>query len=110
MKLVSVIIPTFNRAFLLRQTLESVLHQTYQPTEIIVVDDGSTDETQHVVRQASSDIRYVQQSHQGHDGVARNRGITSSSGDYIAFVDSDDLWEPNKLAKQMTLLHTRARV
>ena len=102
----SVIIPTFNRAALVLKAVGSVLTQTYPPHELIVVDDGSTDDTAQRVERYLSDrttnpvpVRYVYQSNQG-KSVALNCGIAMATGDWIAFLDSDDLWTPEKLARQ----------
>jgi glycosyltransferase involved in cell wall biosynthesis len=96
---ISVVIPAYNSARYIRETLESVLAQTYPPLEIIVVDDGSTDETSAIVQSFASRVRLLQQEHQG-VSEARNFGIQQAKGDYIAFIDSDDLWLPEKLALQ----------
>ena len=91
MPLFSVIIPTYNRAALLREALDSVFAQSFTDYEVIVVDDGSTDETAAVVASYGSRIRYFQQQNQG-PGAARNLGAKYATGEYIAFLDSDDLW------------------
>ncbi len=101
MPYVSVVIPSYNSASLLGDALGSVLAQTYQDYEIIVVDDGSTDNTRHVVESFQrSNIKYLFQPNQG-PPVARNTGIRASSGRLIAFLDSDDLWLPSKLEMQV---------
>lgn len=97
---VSVIIPTYNRARYVAQAINSVLAQTVTPEEIIVVDDGSTDNTQEVLKRFGDRIRYISQNNAG-PGIARNTGIKSSQNEYIAFLDSDDLWEPNRLERQL---------
>lgn len=89
--LFSVIIPTYNRAALLREALESVFAQTFQDYEVIVVDDGSTDDTGNVVSSFENKVRFQRQSNQG-PGAARNLGASHAAGDYLAFLDSDDLW------------------
>lgn len=94
----SVVIPTYNRAEIIGKAIESVLAQTIQNYEIIVVDDGSTDNTCEVLNSLGVDIRYFRQTNQG-PSEARNRGIIESRGQYVAFLDSDDLWYSNKLAK-----------
>ena len=94
---VSVIIPVYNRAKLVTRAIDSVLKQTRPPLEIIVVDDGSTDETPDVLRQYGSKIKIIRQAHGG-VSAARNRGIRSSRGQWIALLDSDDEWLPKKLA------------
>lgn len=101
--LVSVIIPTFNRAALVKESIESVLSQTFQDFEIVVIDDGSTDETRETVSNIPSDkIFYIYQQNTG-PAAARNAGIRIAKGKYIAFLDSDDLWLPTKLEKQLEL-------
>ena len=106
---VSVIIPTYNRASLLPRALESVLRQTFRDSEVIVVDDGSTDHTQTVMRRFDGKVKYVRQNNQG-SAAARNRGIQESSGEYIAFLDSDDYWVPEKLEEQVKILDTYKNV
>lgn len=96
---ISVVIPAYNSAVYIRETLESVLAQTSPPLEVIVVDDGSTDETAAIVRTYAGRIRLLQQENKG-VSAARNLGIQQAQGDYIAFVDSDDLWLPEKLGRQ----------
>jgi glycosyltransferase involved in cell wall biosynthesis len=101
-KLVSVIIPTYNRASFIKETLRSVLAQTYQNFEIIIVDDGSTDDTKDVVKSIDDDrINYIYQNNSGQPANPRNNGIKHSNGKYIAFLDSDDLWIPEKLEIQL---------
>ena len=100
-QLVSVIIPTYNRARFLTQALDSVLQQTYQNFEIIVVDDGSTDNTSDVVsKYLSETVKYVFKKNSG-PSAARNTGIRMARGGYIAFLDSDGLWDPCKLEVQI---------
>src|SRR5262245_57747116 len=95
---VSVIIPTYNRRDFIREALASVLAQTCQDFELIVVDDGSTDGTEEIVREFPG-ARYVFQENQG-VSAARNVGAALSQGELIAFLDSDDFWQPEKLAAQ----------
>ena len=97
---VSVIIPTYNRADLVQQALASVKAQTYRDFEIVVVDDGGTDGTFEVLS-ADREIRVLR--HAGRRGVsaARNTGIIAARGEWLAFLDSDDLWLPDKLARQI---------
>jgi len=97
---VSVIVPTYNRASLIEKTLESLLVQTHPPHEIIVVDDGSTDDTAQVVARFSPQVRYVLQENGG-VSRARNHGASLASGEWLAFVDSDDVWHPDKLRLQI---------
>ena len=111
--LVSVIIPTYNRADLLAEAMESVFAQSYRPIELLVVDDGSTDHTRETVEQFAAEhatdvyliFRYLQQEHAGAQ-VARNRGLIESQGEYIQFLDSDDILHPWKLEKQARFLDT----
>ena len=105
--LVSVIIPTYNRASYLSEALTTVFAQTHGNTEIIIVDDGSTDNTPSVATQSVAirfPLHYLRVPHTGLPGLLRNIGIEHSSGAFIAFLDSDDLWEPSKLAKQLLVL------
>ena len=104
--LVSVIIPTFNRATMVGQAVESVLAQTFSDFELIVVDDGSTDETEKVLSGYLDQILYLQQPNRG-VSAARNRGIRRARGQLIAFLDSDDLWLPEKLFRQTRFFHHR---
>lgn len=97
---VSVIIPTYNRAGYLREAIDSVIAQSYRHVEILVVDDGSTDNTRELVHNYTSNIRYIYQENKG-PSAARNNGIKNANGHFIAFLDSDDLWHPDKLAKQV---------
>lgn len=101
--LVSVIIPTYNRARLIGATLENLFQQTYGNIEIIVVDDGSTDETQTKLDSYGGRIRWVAQRNAG-PAAARNRGIAMAKGEIIAFQDSDDAWHPTKIERQVSLL------
>lgn len=101
--LVSAIIPTYNRARLVCEAIESVLCQTYSHIEIIVVDDGSTDNTPDELKHFGNRIRIITQRNAG-PSSARNRGIAASHGELIAFLDSDDLWLPTKLERQVQLL------
>jgi glycosyltransferase involved in cell wall biosynthesis len=101
---VSVVIPTYNRADKVREAIESVLAQTFTDIEVIVVDDGSSDETANALRNIFGDrIHYYFQPNQG-ASVARNKGIAEARGEWIAFLDSDDLWEKDKLEWQFKAL------
>ncbi len=102
---ISVIIPTCNRAWTLARAVDSVLAQTLRPKEIIVVDDGSTDDTPDLLAEYGRRIRVFTRSNQG-VSAARNFGIRHSSGDYIALLDSDDQWKPEKLACQAAFFST----
>lgn len=97
--LISVIIPVYNGERYLAEAVQSVLAQSYQPTEIIVVDDGSTDGSSEVAKRFASRVRYSSQPHSG-PGAARNRGIDMAGGDFFAFLDADDLWPRDKLHQQ----------
>lgn len=99
-KLVSVIIPTYNRAQLISETIDSVLNQTYKRVEIIIIDDGSTDKTEEVVKKKNDErIKYFKFGHSGLPAVARNQGLKLAKGEYVSFLDSDDLWYPQKLKR-----------
>ncbi len=100
---VSVIIPTYNSAQYVVEAVESVLAQTYQDFEILVIDDGSTDETAQMMRRYQTPVRYIHQQ-KGGVAVARNRGIQESQGRYVAFLDADDTWLPHKLERQIEAL------
>lgn len=100
--LVSVIIPVYNGERYLAEAIDSSLAQTYQPMEIIVVDDGSTDKSANIAK-SFKDVRYYQQTNQG-VSVARNVGLASVRGGFIAFLDADDIWTPNKLDTQINYL------
>jgi len=93
---ISVIIPTYNSACFIHQAVKSVLGQTVQPNEIIVVDDGSDDETEQVLQPFKSQITYIFQKNSG-PAVARNRGLKVATGEFISFLDADDLWHRKKL-------------
>jgi glycosyltransferase involved in cell wall biosynthesis len=102
MPIVSVIIPTYNRAHLVGRAIRSVLDQTYQDFELIVVDDASTDNTNEVIKGFNDPrIRYIRHEQNRGGGAARNTGIKAAQGDYIAFQDSDDEWLPRKLEIQI---------
>jgi len=98
--LVSVIIPTYNSAKFISGSVSSVTNQTYSNIEILIIDDGSTDNTEAVVQALSGPIRYIKQINSG-PSSARNRGIAQSKGKYIAFLDVDDEWEPSKIESQV---------
>ena len=109
--MISVVLPSYNRAHILPRAIESILGQTYKDIELIIVDDGSSDNTAEVVGSFSdSRIVYVRQENAG-ACAARNNGIAHARGDYIAFQDSDDIWHHDKLEKQLaTLQNTGADV
>jgi len=103
-ELITVIIPTYNRADKLKSTIKSVLNQTYSNFELIIVDDGSKDNTNEVIETFNDNrIKYIQQEHSGLPAVARNTGLKNANGKYIAFLDSDDIWFPNKLTRQIEI-------
>jgi glycosyltransferase involved in cell wall biosynthesis len=97
--LVTIIIPCFNYGHFLSAAIDSVMMQSYLPTELIVVDDGSTDNTEVIVRSYPA-VEYLYQSNQG-VAVARNAGISRARGKFIAFLDADDTWHPDKLKIQV---------
>lgn len=102
--LVSVIIPVYNRAELILETINSVLNQTYQDFEIIIIDDGSVDNTKQVIESIKdSRIKYIYQENAG-TSAARNNGTKNAKGEWIAPLDSDDIWLPEKLEKQINFL------
>ena len=106
MILLSIIIPTFNRCELLNRALNSVYKQTFSDYEVIVIDDGSTDDTAEMLQKNFSGVKYIFQPNNGVSS-ARNKGLELSKGLWIAFLDSDDEWLPEKLEKQISLLKAR---
>lgn len=111
MEPVSIILPTYNRATILTDAIESVLQQTYSEFELLIVDDGSTDDTEACVRRINdSRIRYIRLSENSGAANARNKGILQASFPYIAFQDSDDYWKKDKLEKQMNYLTNHPEV
>jgi glycosyltransferase involved in cell wall biosynthesis len=100
---VSVIIPTYCRAALLEQAIASVRKQDFEDYEIIVVDDGSTDDTRDRIREFGDEVRYIYQNNQGLS-AARNKGLSAAKGEYIALLDDDDWWMPGKLRLQVQIL------
>lgn len=97
---ISVIIPTYNRAPFIKKAVDSVLAQTYRDFELIVVDDGSIDNTKDLMKLYKKRIKYIYQKNQG-PSVARNKGIKEANGDFMAFLDSDDWWRKDKLEIQI---------
>lgn len=97
---VSVVIPTYNSSKYLSQAIDSVLAQTFSDLEVLVIDDGSTDDTEQLVGRYSSPIKYIRQPNSG-VSIARHRGIAESVGRYVAFLDADDIWLPHKLERQL---------
>jgi glycosyltransferase involved in cell wall biosynthesis len=101
--LISVVIPTYNRVPFLKDAIDSVLSQTFQAFELIVIDDGSTDDTPNLLSSYGNKIKVITQANQG-PSAARNRGIEAAKGKWIAFLDSDDVWKPDKLEKQVQFI------
>ncbi len=106
---VSCVIPAWNATETIARTIASALHQTVAPLEILVVDDGSTDDTAQVVGSIGGTVRLIRQANAGGE-AARNRGISESSGEFIAFLDADDIWLPEKLERQLAVLRGRPEV
>ncbi len=104
--LISCIVPVFNGARYLAEALESILNQTCRPLEIIVVDDGSTDQSAAVIRRYGNRVRSFFQDNAG-PAKARNRGLSECGGDFVAFLDADDLWHPEKLERQAARFRAR---
>ena len=102
---VSVIIPTYNRAWVLKEAIDSVLAQEFRDFELIVVDDGSTDNTPQILESYAQDLTVIRQPNRG-VSAARNRGIAAAGGELIAFLDSDDLWLPRKLSSQVNFFNS----
>lgn len=106
-ELVSVIMPTYNCGRFIRESIDSVLAQTYTNWELLIVDDCSTDETQRIVRTyTDARIRYTRNEQNMGAALTRNRALREANGRYIAFLDSDDLWLPTKLEKQIAFMQT----
>lgn len=103
--LVSIITPSYNTAQYISETIQSVLNQTYQNWEMIIVDDCSTDNTDEVVAGfADSRIRYLKNESNSGAAFSRNRALQEAKGKWVAFLDSDDLWEPEKLSRQISFM------
>jgi len=106
---VSIILPTYNRAHIIEKAIQSVLNQTYQDFEIIIIDDGSKDDTKKIIRgfqEKDNRIKYIRFEENKGAAAARNAGIKMSKGEYITFQDSDDEWVIDKLEKQMKVIET----
>ncbi|MEA1947109.1 MAG: glycosyltransferase [Thermodesulfobacteriota bacterium] len=103
--LISVIIPTYNRGWIIKEAIDSVLAQDFKDFELIAVDDGSTDHTFSILKSYSDNIIVIRQDNHG-VSAARNRGIAEASGRFIAFLDSDDLWMPRKLKRQVDFFNS----
>ena len=103
---ISVIIPTWNRAATLERAIRSALNQTLPPLEVLVCDDGSTDESRELVESINdSRVLWIDGEHSGRPAIPRNRGIRASQGEWFAFLDSDDEWLPEKLEKQLEYVY-----
>ena len=102
-KLVSVIIPNFNYGRFLKSTIDSALDQTYNNLEVIVVDNGSTDNSRFILESYGEKIRTIFQNNQG-QAAARNNGLAIARGDFIALLDADDYWESSKIEQLLSLL------
>ena len=106
---ISVIIPTFNRKKTLERAIHSVINQSLSPFEILIIDDGSNDGTKEWVKESFQDIKYIYQNNQGVSS-ARNKGIKHAYGDWVAFLDSDDEWLPNKLYEQVKAIGSNPEI
>jgi len=104
---VSVILPTYNRGWILKEAIDSVLAQDFKDFELIVVDDGSTDDTGQILDSYDQDLMILRQPNRG-VSAARNRGIAAANGWLIAFLDSDDLWLPRKLSSQVEFFNSNS--
>lgn len=104
--LVSIVMPSYNTAKYITETVESVLRQTYPFWELIIVDDCSTDETDKLVKPYLADarVRYLKNNHNSGAAVSRNHALREAKGKWIAFLDSDDIWLPEKLEKQIEFI------
>ncbi len=108
---ISVVIPNYNRSDLLNLAIESVLHQTFLPIEILVCDDGSTDNSKEVVSAFNASIvKWIDCGKNGRPAIPRNIGIKKASGSWIAFLDNDDVWLPEKLEQQVKLIDNDNKV
>jgi len=107
--LVSVIIPTYNRAVRCKRAVESVIKQSYKNIEILVIDDGSTDNTKELLDGIDERLIYIYQKNSG-VSAARNTGIRTANGEFIAFLDSDDIWLPWKIELQVNILNTEKNI
>ncbi len=106
---VSVIIPTYNRASFLKEAIESVLNQEYSNYELIIIDDGSIDNTKEIIKLFEGKLKYYYQPHKG-VSPARNAGLKLAQGNFIAFLDSDDLWKKEKLKVQMEFMKSHPEI
>jgi glycosyltransferase involved in cell wall biosynthesis len=109
----SVIIPTYNRASLVRAAVDSVLRQTVPPHEVLVCDDGSTDDTLALLRTVFADVpkvKVLSLPHSGLPAATRNAGIAAASGEWLGFLDSDDVWLPEKTARQLAVIQSHPAI
>lgn len=104
--LISCVVPVYNGERFLAEALDSIFTQSYRPLQVIVVDDGSTDGTASAAQRYCGRITYLRQDHAG-PATARNRGIRAATGEFLAFLDADDLWVEDKLARQMSRFESR---
>ncbi len=105
---ISVIIPTYNRSRLLLKAVNSVLNQTYPDYEILICDDGSTDNSKQIIESLKNNkIVWIEGSHSGLPGVVRNKGIKKAKGEWVAFLDDDDVWDKDKLLLQVKIIDTK---
>ena len=107
--LVSVVIPSYNRAQYIAETIDSVLGQTHRNVEVIIIDDGSTDTTDEVVKPYLSQVKYIRQEN-AERGASRNHGLRVAMGEYISFLDSDDVWLPTKLEHDLKIFNRMPNV
>jgi len=103
-KLVSVIMSAYNAENFIEKSIISIIQQSYKLIEIVICDDGSTDNTASLIKKYGDSVRYIYQQNQG-QGIGRNNAVTHSSGDYLAFIDADDQWLPDKIEKQINLFN-----
>lgn len=106
---VSIVIPVYNGEKYIKKTLSSVFNQSFKDFEVITIDDGSQDKTKKILKTYGKKIRYIYQENKG-TAAARNTGIKAAKGKYIAFLDQDDLWLPQKLAEQVKILDKKPKV
>jgi glycosyltransferase involved in cell wall biosynthesis len=104
--LISCIIPVYNGERYLREAVDSILGQTYRPLQVILADDGSTDKTPDIAAAYGDRVTYIQQTNQGY-AAAKNLGLSVAQGDFIAFLDADDVWNPEKLRRQISVMKAR---
>lgn len=109
--MVSIILPTYNRARLVAESIHSVLQQTYTDFELLIIDDGSEDNTAEIIAAIKDErIHYFKKPHTGHTSILKNFALSVAKGDLVAFIDSDDLWKKEKLAMQVELLNENKAV